>query len=418
MCLLAQINPLKPPVQHSRDDDEIHTVQLHHAHQVCGIVAHTKDHGVASVAIRSLAIAGSVLTEPREQYEVLDLLTRIYERTGWNLKRVENELKRAWGWIPPEPLGMGGSSGPGSAAGLANHHPGPTHPAPIRPASRGGTFGAAAVLNQLFRPHDPPISSATSAGTTTTTTAPATTTSSSTATTTPTTTAPTKITNYLPDPSRRTSQPAPLPLPSVDAARRPSALRTLSGTGGGSSGLYTTQQQQPPYSASTVASSSAARRTSTTTASPSAQASPTATTTAHTPASVSSMAGNAAGTPPAAAGSGSGSGSHNHNHGYHSHSHSHAHHHHSHHSHSHHPHHQPQPHHNSSTTNSHSHSSGGGGGTTITGTSSHNRPMVNPLLAQADFNQPNHPYREWYKPPDRTAHSNSGSFGSGGLWPY
>lgn len=327
MCLLAQINPLKPPVRHGRDDDEIRTVQLHHAHQVCGIVAHTKDHGVASVAIRSLAIAGSVLNEPREQYEVLDILQTIYHRTGWNLKRVESELKRAWGWEPPEPLGMGGSSGPGSAAGLA-HHPGPAQPVPIAPASRGGTLGAAAVLSQLFRPHDPPI------------------TSTATGTASATTTAGPSVTPTPIDPSRRSSQP-PLPLPSVEP-RRPATLRTISSSTGPS---YT----QPLYSASTVTSAASGggaggnqgRQTSITTASPSAHASPAATTTAHTPASVSSMVGNAASTPPS------------------------------------------------------------------------NRPMVNPLLAQADFNQPNHPYREWYKPPDRTAHSNnSGAFGNGGLWPY
>lgn len=331
MCLLAQINPLKSPVQHSRDDDEIHSVQLHHAHQVCGIVAHTKDHGVASVAIRSLAIAGSVLTEPREQYEVLDILKRIYHRTGWNLKRVESELKRAWGWEPPEPLGMGGSSGPGSAAGLA-HHPGPAQPAPIAPASRGGTLGAAAVLNQLFRPHDPPISSATG-----TATVPA-------SSTTPTPGASSTTPTHPTDPSRHTSQPV-LPLPTVEP-RRPTTLRTMSATG-------RTSSSQPLYSAASTVTSAASnngpgRQTSITTGSPSAHASPAATTTAHTPVSVSSMAVNAAvATPPAA-----------------------------------------------------------------------NRPMVNPLLAQADFNQPNHPYREWYKPPDRTAHSNSGGFGDGGLWPY
>lgn len=335
MCLLAQINPLKSPVQRGRDHDEVHTVQLHHAHQVCGIVAHTQDHGVASVAIRSLAIAGSVLTEPREQHEVLDILKSIHTRTGWNLKRVEKELKRAWGWEPPEPLGMGGSSGPGSAAGLA-HHPGPAQPAPIVPSTRGGTLGAAAVLHQLFRPHDPPISSATG-----TTTVPA----SSTTTSTPRASSSTPT--YPNDPSRRTSQPV-LPLPTVEPRRSTTTFRTLSATG------RTSSPSQLLYSAaSTVVSASAAghysrgRHSSIATGSPSAHASPAATTTAaHTPTS-------AAATPPPPP---------------------------------------PPP--------------------------VANRSMINPLLAQADFNQPNHPYREWYKPPDRTAHSNSGGFGDGGLWPY
>lgn len=356
MCLLAQINPLKPPVQHGRDDDEIRTVQLHHAHQVCGIVAHTKDHGVASVAIRSLAIAGYVLTEPREQYEVLDILKRIYVRTGWNLKRVESELKRAWGWEPPEPpLSMGGNSGTGSAAGLVrhrpHHHPGPAQPAPIEPASRGGTLGAAAVLSQLFRPHDPPIDS----GTTTTPTS---------------TTAPTApVSNYNPadHPSRRPSQPA-LPLPS-----RPTNIRTLSSTG---------PTTQPLYSASSIATSTSGVRTARQTiiTSPSAHGggsspAPTSATNVPTPASMSSsMAGNTGvATPPHTSLSGS-------------------------------------------SVLRGGNIGGGGGGSS----SSSSRPMVNPLLAQADFNQPNHPYREWYKPPDRTtqAPGSGGTFGNGGLWPY
>ena len=82
----------------ARASEEMRTLQLHHAHQVCGIVAHSKDRGVASVAIRSLAIASCVLTEPREQDEVLEMLDKICAETGWNLAKVHSELKKAWGW--------------------------------------------------------------------------------------------------------------------------------------------------------------------------------------------------------------------------------------------------------------------------------------------------------------------------------
>lgn len=248
MCLLAQINPLKAT---HHDDDEIRAAQLHHAHQVCGIVAHTKDHGVASVAIRSLAISGSVLHEPREQHEVLAILTRIYHHTGWNLSRVHLELKRAWGWEPP------------------------ALPAPTPAESQGGTLGAAAVVSQLF--------GARGGGT-------------------ETTTAPARLRANF------TAGAPVLPMP------RHTSVATV-----GSASNHT---------------------------------SPAAT--AHTPASVSSTTNNAP-TPPSGGGSGGGSGS---------------------------------------------------------------RPTVNPLLAQADFNQPNHPYREWYKPPERTTGGGSGSFKAGGLWPY
>jgi len=36
--------------------------------------------------------------------------------------------------------------------------------------------------------------------------------------------------------------------------------------------------------------------------------------------------------------------------------------------------------------------------------------MVHPLLAQADFALPNHPYQNWYEPPNRTNAFNSQSF--------
>ena len=119
MCLLAQIDPLS-----SRDNEQNRTIQIHHAHQVCGIVAHTKDRGVASVAIRSLAIASSVLTKRHEQEEVIDILDRINKETGWRLGKVHDELKKAWGWegvaapgaplpIPqPNQKGLGSSSAP------------------------------------------------------------------------------------------------------------------------------------------------------------------------------------------------------------------------------------------------------------------------------------------------------------------
>ena len=92
-CLLAQINPVS-----GRDTADMRTAQLHHAHQVCGIVAHTTDRGVASVSIRSLAIVAEVLADPREQREVVAILERIDRETGWKLAGVLAGLRRGWGW--------------------------------------------------------------------------------------------------------------------------------------------------------------------------------------------------------------------------------------------------------------------------------------------------------------------------------
>lgn len=92
-CLLAQINPILP-----KDSEEARALQLHHAHQVCAIVTHTDDRGVASVSIRSLAIVAEVLTDRAEQNEVITTLEKIDRETGWKLGAVVKNLKRVWGW--------------------------------------------------------------------------------------------------------------------------------------------------------------------------------------------------------------------------------------------------------------------------------------------------------------------------------
>jgi len=98
MCLLGQIHPLM-----SKDVEEMHDIQLSHAHQICGITAHVKDRGVASVALRSLAIAAEVLVVRREQEEVLDIFEKIRKETGWKVGFLNGELKAKWGWPQEDP---------------------------------------------------------------------------------------------------------------------------------------------------------------------------------------------------------------------------------------------------------------------------------------------------------------------------
>ncbi|KAG9496866.1 hypothetical protein J7337_011655 [Fusarium musae] len=87
-------HPLESPASSQR----LRFLQLQHAYQVCGIVAHTTDKGVATVSIRCLAIAAAVLTNPNEQDEILEILDRFNSTNGWRLGAVEMELKREWGW--------------------------------------------------------------------------------------------------------------------------------------------------------------------------------------------------------------------------------------------------------------------------------------------------------------------------------
>lgn len=93
MCLLAQVHPMK-----SKEVEDMHTMEQFHAHQICGIVAHVKDRGVASVALRSLAIAAECLTVRKEQEEVLQLFIRIHRETGWRIGFIPKDLAHSWGW--------------------------------------------------------------------------------------------------------------------------------------------------------------------------------------------------------------------------------------------------------------------------------------------------------------------------------
>ena len=58
----------------------------------------TFSRGVASVATRSLAIAGECLVSRTEQEEVLQILNKIREETGWRVAFLGDELRKKWGW--------------------------------------------------------------------------------------------------------------------------------------------------------------------------------------------------------------------------------------------------------------------------------------------------------------------------------
>lgn len=134
-CVLAQTNPMEP----TKVSEEMRVLQLHHAHQVCGIVAHCRDRGVGSVAIRCLAVAGSVLTNPREQEEVLHILRRIHQDSGWHLGTVTDELKKTWGWISDEDMLQAHASGSGQM-GMP----------PPASDSRGSSSGLGSLGARLF----------------------------------------------------------------------------------------------------------------------------------------------------------------------------------------------------------------------------------------------------------------------------
>ncbi|KAG8527563.1 uncharacterized protein KY384_007716 [Bacidia gigantensis] len=95
ICLLSQTNP----VSHTNTQvaQQMHDLELHHAHMLAGIVAHVKDRGVASVATRCLATCAECLTDRAEQDEVIQILQRVQKETGWRLQFMYDALRRKWG---------------------------------------------------------------------------------------------------------------------------------------------------------------------------------------------------------------------------------------------------------------------------------------------------------------------------------
>lgn len=137
MCLLAQINPIM-----SADTPEMNSIMSHHAHEICSIVAHSRDRGIASVAIRSLAIAAECLTIRQEQEEVLRVFEHIRMKTGWRISFINEELKQKWNWAE-EPQQTFFPSTTQASASLP-----PPPPQPQRPVIPSG------ILNPLLRTAD------------------------------------------------------------------------------------------------------------------------------------------------------------------------------------------------------------------------------------------------------------------------
>ncbi|WEW57713.1 hypothetical protein PRK78_003180 [Emydomyces testavorans] len=92
-CVLAKVHPTE-----SEYSDEMLSMQQSHSHDICGIVAHVKDRGVASVSIRCLAIAAESVVGREAQEEVIAILDKIIKETGWQVGFLQHELIEKWGW--------------------------------------------------------------------------------------------------------------------------------------------------------------------------------------------------------------------------------------------------------------------------------------------------------------------------------
>lgn len=147
MALLGSVHPLAD--MQPQTAEEMQEMRVYHSRQVCGIVAHVKDRGVASASIRCLAVAGESLTVRREQEEVLQIFDRIKKETGWRVTFIHDDLKEKWGWNTSaadfESVASGSAFYPASSSSAPSSAPTPTPP---RPKIPGG------IVNPLYKNAD------------------------------------------------------------------------------------------------------------------------------------------------------------------------------------------------------------------------------------------------------------------------
>ncbi|KAI9825352.1 MAG: hypothetical protein M1826_007030 [Phylliscum demangeonii] len=159
MCLLSQIHPIVT----TENMDDLHEMQETHSHQICSIVAHYKDRGILSVALRSLAIAGECLVVREEQEEVLRILEKIEREAGWRVSFMGRELREKWGWNDPHQSDQATTSANIFSA------PGATPSANITQyssaAGSASTLAWTAPPTTLTSTHPPPASTTTAAAT-------------------------------------------------------------------------------------------------------------------------------------------------------------------------------------------------------------------------------------------------------------
>jgi len=142
MALLASVHPLANMQPQTADD--MQKMKLHHSRQICSIVAHVKDRGVASASIRCLAVGGENLTELREQNEVLQIYDRIKAETGWRVDFIHDDLKEKWGWKKPPNVSPSSTIYASSASSSTSQTPTRPRPPPgiVNPLYANADFSA------------------------------------------------------------------------------------------------------------------------------------------------------------------------------------------------------------------------------------------------------------------------------------
>ncbi|CAI7652602.1 unnamed protein product [Penicillium glandicola] len=96
--LLAKTHPFQ-----SDFDENMRKMQRSHAYEICGLVAHNTDRGVADISLYFLALAAECLETREAQEEVLGIFDTITKVTSSSAETIKKDLKQIWSWADAHP---------------------------------------------------------------------------------------------------------------------------------------------------------------------------------------------------------------------------------------------------------------------------------------------------------------------------
>lgn len=155
MVLLASVHPMADASTNPQLADEMAQTRLHHARQICGMVKHAKDRGIAAASIRCLAVAAEHLNVRREQEEVFEIFERIRVETGFRVAFINDELKEKWGWNSTSAVDQyGNATGQSTASAFYSQPSGPATTMSVPPSAQARQKPPSGIVNPLYKHAD------------------------------------------------------------------------------------------------------------------------------------------------------------------------------------------------------------------------------------------------------------------------
>ncbi|PHH78480.1 hypothetical protein CDD82_3033 [Ophiocordyceps australis] len=91
-CILTATHP----IESSQISKQMKLLQLHHARQVLGLVASSRNENITSIAIQTATMAAEMLIDRSEQVEASKMLEGVRSKSDGRIREAEQKLMREW----------------------------------------------------------------------------------------------------------------------------------------------------------------------------------------------------------------------------------------------------------------------------------------------------------------------------------